>query len=156
MFLSHIIFGLPIWCNANQTYLKRIKILMKKAVRAIYCKPYNEHTAPLFKQGKLMTFETLKDYHMALFARSIRINSPQNIKCLLKDKLITHQQSTRQSSKFDQVDTPNFHARNLDLNCLKPIPTIWNNLPCELKQLPNSTFKKHMKKHFLAIQNDLL
>ena len=152
IFLSHVTFGLPIWGNTFQSCTKQIKILMKKAIRSIFCAEYNASTSPLYEESGLFNYNSLLDYHSILLARSIRINNPDNLSPLLTTKEINTNMNIRSNAKFDQVGIPSWNCKNSDQNCYKVVPRLWNNLPCDIKQLPNTTFKKYLKKHLLEIQ----
>ena len=57
LFDSHMTYGLPVWGNAHVNNINRIKILQKKAVRAITNSDYTAHTSPLFKELNILKFD---------------------------------------------------------------------------------------------------
>ena len=60
---SHILFGLPLWGNANQSYLNRLQRLQNKALRIIADSKLKMSTSSkYYKLGilKLLVFYTLE------------------------------------------------------------------------------------------------
>ena len=57
LFNSHMSYGLAVWGNADSIYLDRVKILQKKAIRAITFSARNSPSKPLFKSLNILCME---------------------------------------------------------------------------------------------------
>ena len=55
----HLIYGIHIWSSTAQSNLKELVLKQKNAIRIITSSKYNSHTSPLFKQSKILPFESL-------------------------------------------------------------------------------------------------
>ena len=152
LFQSNMTYGLPIWGKLTTTQNKQIEILQKKAIRIVYKQPYNSHTKPLFAKKDVLTYGSLYNYHSNLFARSIRINPPINIKSLLTDKPMPTGPLTRLQVKTDQVDIIKCNSVKLRNQCTYQIPLIWNELDCNIKDQTRNSFKKLLKKQLFETQ----
>ncbi len=59
LFHSNLIYCLPIWGSASKTSLKAVITMQKAAIRILAKKHYNSHAEPLFKQLKILPFDSL-------------------------------------------------------------------------------------------------
>ena len=64
---SALDYGSALFSTASKTTIKPIIILQKKAIRLICNKGYREHTAPLFKEEKLLRFEDMITFSICRF-----------------------------------------------------------------------------------------
>ena len=71
IFHCHILYALPAYGCADQTVLKPIFILQKKAIRIISRSHYNSHTEPIFKSLGILKFFDLIDYVKIDFMHSV-------------------------------------------------------------------------------------
>ncbi len=62
MIHSHIVYCMSIYSCANKSSLNKLKQKQKKAIRVIRNTGYREHTAPVFKQLKILPFDELIKY----------------------------------------------------------------------------------------------
>jgi hypothetical protein len=67
----HLLYCLPVYACTSQSNLTRLSKAQKKSIRLITRSKYNEHTAPLFQNLKIMPFETLVSYSQCLIMHSI-------------------------------------------------------------------------------------
>jgi hypothetical protein len=56
-FASHLNYGCQIWSQHPNTFLKKIAILQKNAMRIISFSDFNAHTSPIFKTLKILKFK---------------------------------------------------------------------------------------------------
>ena len=59
LLVPHITYGIEIWYGALQANRDRIFKLQKRAIRAINCLPYNDHTHEYFKTMNILKLEDL-------------------------------------------------------------------------------------------------
>lgn len=69
LFLSHIHYCCLVWSTTSATNINRLFLLQKKVIRTIFNAPADSHTAPLFKQLKLLTLHSLLDFRLSLAYR---------------------------------------------------------------------------------------
>ena len=67
LFHSHLIYGIQIYSCASPSNLNQIIIKQKKAVRCIKNSRYNAHSGILFKELKILPFESLCSYFKLKF-----------------------------------------------------------------------------------------
>ena len=56
----YLTYGILLWDSTYQTYMNKLEIIQKKAIRCIYKAPYNPHTRSLCKDSKILK---LNDVH---------------------------------------------------------------------------------------------
>ena len=52
----YTIYGIRLWGNAYQKHIQKLKVVQKKAIRAITGAKYNDASSPLFRHLKIMKF----------------------------------------------------------------------------------------------------
>jgi hypothetical protein len=70
MIHSVISYGINIYGCANKTTLEKLIVKQKQAIRTICNATYRAHTAPLFKQQKILPVEKLIEYSKIKFMHS--------------------------------------------------------------------------------------
>ena len=55
----YISYGIVLWGSTYSSYLQKIRICQKKAIRHIYRSAYNAHTDPLFNESKILKLDQL-------------------------------------------------------------------------------------------------
>ena len=63
----YIEYGIILWRNTYTTYINKIDILQKKAIRLINKKPYNYHSNDLFNRSKILKINKLQELKMNLY-----------------------------------------------------------------------------------------
>ena len=144
MAYAHITYCCTVWSANYENNLHKIEMYQKKLVRIITRSPYNAHTAPLFKELRLLKFEDISTL------------------CILK---IMYEQHHQIKTVYDRLDLFEINQRHPDkyripfgrLNTTRFSiifrgPTLWNNLESMIKNLPTiHRFKKEFhKKRILA------
>lgn len=103
---SHLIYLNPIWTAANDTNLKTIYILQKKALRFIYKQPRTSASANLFSL-RILPFPVIVDYLLIMLAFKIK---QQLIKC--NNKIAT----VKNISNRDTRRNEDFYVSNYETN----------------------------------------
>ena len=79
----HLEYGSLIWHNSNQTELKNITTIQKRAIRAVTNTKYNAHTDPLFKELNVLKATDIYKLEALKFVKKCELNlAPQIIKQL--------------------------------------------------------------------------
>jgi len=149
LILPYLNYGITAWGNVKNREIKRLNILQKKAVRHIANKPYNSHTAPLFKQLNILT---LNDIFLSncckLYFKSIKNNLRPYFEQQLQTNRQTHNYATRQQANIHYTNIKS----NLETQLINyKISVAWNKLPHQIKENLNispQTFSKNLKRHF--------
>ena len=96
IFNSHLAYGLPVWGYADKTYLDKIFLLQKKAIRAISFSDFNAHTSPLFKDLKILSLYDLVQYQMSSLMWDLDHNTlPGSLSSYFSKRKIVHDHLTR-------------------------------------------------------------
>ena len=142
-------YGICSWGNAAITYLKRVLVLQKRALRLINFSNAREHTVPFFLQTRslpinFMSFERVHDI--------FNNQAPDNLNCLFLCSSLedVHRYTTRsKSNKCIYVDGVRTESckRSFHFIGIK----IWNSLPASIKSLNKFKFKTRIKNISLEI-----
>ena len=96
IFNSHLSYGLPVWGQANQNYLDRVKKIQKKAIRAITFSDYRAHTSPLLKKLEILNLTDLIKLKTASLLWDLnKGNLPASLTSYFTKANHTHGQNTR-------------------------------------------------------------
>jgi Reverse transcriptase (RNA-dependent DNA polymerase) len=146
---SNLLYCIGTTSAMNQTNLKKIKLLQKKAIRLIANERYNANTAPLFYDLKILPYDKLLKQFICKFMHAIEYSYshesfydywPTNNQRLLNYDLRNNNMRTIQRVHFEQLK-----------NCpLFNFPKVWNELGVELR-LQNNPLTFHIE-----LQNSLL
>ena len=148
LILPHLQYGVLAWGNTYQTYLNKIYIIQKKALRLINNSGYRSHTRPLFFKFKCLTVFNIYKYHLGVlmykFDRQILPAAIQNMFTLNSS---IHNYNTRSSSKFHIFSArTNFYKSTVRHQG----PILWNSLSCLPPTLTVYQFKKNLKSFLLT------
>ena len=140
---SHMNYGNILWSATSPSNLKPIINIQKRLIRIIAKKPWNQHTIPIFKELKMLTFSDICKLVKGVFMYKslneqiespIRFNLRPNQAYNLRNQpsLVVPRRSSYQSQRFIDYSGPQF----------------WNNLPEQIKNAPSSqSFKLRLKNH---------
>ena len=144
----HVDYGLLVRGGTNKTNTKSIKTNMKKAVRKILFKKYNDHTEPLFRHLNILNFEKSRLLSFGKFMWQIKNDEIPEILSNF---------STRKSKSYGNDDSLKFHIPNIKLEITKNSifyqgPKSWNNIPSDIKNKKSlQSFKNSYKKYLMMI-----
>ena len=143
LFKPHIDYCLVIWGNALDT--KVIKMLQKKAIRAVYNKKKFAHAEPLLKKSKVLNFNDSYTLACLKFMRKVTFyEAPYAIVSLFN----FHYRKRRWTNVFDE-HFPSSEYWNR--NPIFQLPKIWNRstLPKDLN-VTKKTFTENIKNALIA------
>ncbi len=146
---SYIEYSAVLLCGAPNSLLDPIIKQQKNAIRIISGLQSRDHTAEHFKRNHVLPFPLLIKFHCSVFIHRYKAKlQPEIFNDVWQQQLNQHNHLTRNRTNFSYVAGVN---RSFILNSpLHKLPTIYNNLPNELKCIENQKeFKQKCFTHFL-------
>ena len=131
IFHSIISYGLLIWGHSTGTYINKVFLLQKKAIRIIMNVGIKEHCKPLCVQSKIMTVTSLYILQLLLFLK----NNVYSIECANN----RHCYNTRRNELFY---VPIYRLSKTMNNHFAMALKVGNRMPVHIFQLNNMNFKK--------------
>jgi len=156
LFHCHLIYAIEIWSNVPPSNLLPLITKQKAAIRIISNQPYNAHTEPLFKSLSILPLPQLITQFNLKFIHSFQFNL---IPSAFHGTWITTLENRNNLANFnffnlrnnDDLYTPPARTVFLSRFPLYSLPTLWNDLPPNLKEIPNpKAFSNLIKSHFLS------
>ena len=99
IFNSHLTYGLPVWGNADNIYLEKIRLLQKKAVRAITFSDFNAHSLPLLKDLEILSLSDLFQYQISSLLWDLDHDTlPTSLSGYFRKRKNDHSHSTRMAT----------------------------------------------------------
>ena len=139
----NLIYCCAIWGGAYKTYLNNLTINQKKLIRNLTNSKRLEHTAPLFRELKLLKIVDIISYQSILFVyKSLNIypldcgfqHSPQ------------HNIHTRNSN---DLTIPLFHTSHAQQSITFRGTKLWNDISTDTKRKSLFTVKRILKENIL-------
>ena len=150
-----ILYGIPIWGNADVTIINPIYITQKKVVRIIKDKNnfigdsyVKEHSAPLFKDLELLTvFDVFKTETLKFVYQSLKKLNPSQFHSFYSYPTTSHDTAAMRNH---DLNTPSVRTTTYGLKSLKYIGTLlWNSISNSLQNAPSKMcFARLVKKSF--------
>ena len=147
----HLSYGLEVWGCAHASYLNKILIIQKMAVRAITSSKFGAHSGPLFK--KLSVLDVFK-LHKFLITTFVYKLIHQKLPHSLTDycRFFEHNYGTRQKDTKTLV-LPKVNTEQGKRSMTFCGSIMWNSLPEDVKCKPSvNSFQKALKK-LLILEN---
>ena len=169
----HLLYGVPIWGNADNTHLNSLLILQKKAVRIISNKDKNIHklyklpgnpdtywlmdtfvkepSSPIFNDLNILKIHDIFNIATLNFVyESIKQINPRQFHEYYHYP--TNDRNTAANRKHN-LDTPQMRTVTYGIKSIKYTGCIlWNNLPDKIRTSPSKkSFTKLTKNHFLSM-----
>jgi exonuclease III len=138
-----------IWASTCPSYLQKLFLLQKRAMRIISAASYRAHTSELFRKHKQLKVFDLNKMQTAIFMFKYRNNLlSQRFSDYFKTNAEVHHYATRSKSLF-HVIRHNSKTRSF---CIKiQGPLLWNSLEEALHQCRTIfSFKRQYKAHLLS------
>lgn len=143
--LPHLIYCCEIWGNTCNTYLSKIILLQKKAIRIISELGYRDSTCKSFQELNLLKFNDIVYHRSCLFAyRGHKKLLPVKLQKRWCDVSEIHHHNTKNSRKlFKKVCRTTIKSRCLSVKGASD----YNSLPEKIKNCKTiDSFKKNLKK----------
>jgi hypothetical protein len=145
---SHLNYGISLWGYSHSMYLQPIRILQKKAIRAVCRTRYNEHTNDLFKSLHILKFDDLYTLNIGTFMYKFSSGAlPEKLQQLFSRNRDFHNYNTRNKNE------PVLAIQRLSSTQKSIIyqgPKVWNQIPDNIKVSPSiQSFKKKFKGYLI-------
>ena len=147
----HVSYGLEVWGCAHISYLNKIFIIQKMAVRAITSSKFGAHSGPLFKKLSVLDVFKLHKFLITTFVyKLIHQILPHSISDYCR--FFEHNYGTRQKdTKILVLPKVNTEQGKRSMTFCGSI--MWNSLPEDVKCKPSvNSFQKALKK-MLILEN---
>ena len=147
---SHLIYASALLFTASKSTIKPILILQKKAIRLVCGVGYREHTAPLFLNEKLLTYDKIMMYNGIKFMFDYKHNLlPPHFNGMWRLNNELHNYPVRNAFDFfrEIVTRP-----SLNKHPLFYLPSLWNSIPNDLKDiLSRKLFSRELHSYLLNL-----
>jgi hypothetical protein len=139
-----------VWGGVADYLLKPLITLQKRAVRIITRSKYNAHTAPLFKELKILNLNSIYTLSLANMFYKIKCNKILGtIKLTKLDQI--HQYQTRlakSNNYYSELCKTKLSQNSFIAAGIRK----WRDIPNNIKQLPEHTFRPKLKIFLLENQ----
>ena len=137
-------YGLVLWYNTKKTLFKSLRLLQKKAIRIIHKESYNAHTAPLFKQSKILNLNNMYELTVVKYTyKCLHDTLPIGLSLAIKTPQQQHNYETRQGFRI-----------NFRPGFLRSGREFWDNIPSQIQMKNNYEIFCKMLNRFLVNRND--
>ena len=142
----YLTYGLAAWGQACKTYLNKILILQKRALRLLYFADLHDHAIPLFLEANVLPITFL--YYESLSTLIDYINNdkaPANVLNLFQKTSNSHSNNRRSSMsgkffiKSSRLEIQNNSFSRLEVK-------LWNKIPRYITDLPKNAFERVLRK----------
>ena len=137
-----------VWGGAANTHINQLVLLQKKCIRNICKVGYLDHTAPLFKELKILKIEQIFHINCGKFIYQCYNNiNYADFRTRLVQHNDIHDYSTR--NKYNLISQAG-RLYQFDNSSLNAGISIWNKLPHKIKACKSfPVFKSNLKEHIL-------
>ena len=136
----HLTYCINIWGNTFTTYIQKLHILQKRAIRIIMKKPFLEHTPPLFRMANILTIYDLIKVNLAKYVYNNRNNNTFQ-------RLQHHHQTRRQDEFLIPIHSLDIYKRSLAY-CA---PKVWHSVTKDIQNKKSlKSFQIHYKKYLIS------
>ena len=147
----YISYGILLWGNTYDSYLKPLVVRQKMAIRAVCNSAYNAHTSLLFAKHQILKLKDLFITELCIFMFKLIHNIlPSGIQDAFTPLFDKHSHQTRSHSSgmpFKPRSNKNLMLRSL----MHTAPTQYAKLPIEIQSSNNAfIFKRKLKSGFIS------
>jgi len=147
---SNISYGINIYGCANSSNLEKIRKKQKQAIRIVCNAPYRAHTAPLFKELKILPLDQLIDYCRIKFMHCYHFNKlPLSFNEMWKTN--RERNPERILRNADDLFVPAHRVEFVKRLPIIALPTAWNSAPGNRTNPVQHLYLKVLKSLLLAV-----
>ena len=149
LILPYLNYGILVWGNTHSSYLERILLLQKKAIRVICNASWRSHTDVLFIENNILKINELYRYNLGQFMYQFNNNTlPKIFNPMFHKNKTIHKYPTRQSDEFHLPLTRTILTKSI---FTFTGPKLWNTLDNSIKDAPSlNSFKVKLRKFLLG------
>ena len=131
-----------------QTYINKILIIQKKAMRIITHSPFQCHSSPLFKKTNNLNIFQIIEYYASIFMYQELNSTVPNV--FQQNRFLSYSYHTYETRNKISIRTPLFKLQFSKRSIFDHGIKIWNNLSPEVKSITNKRiFKKMIRKKLI-------
>jgi hypothetical protein len=149
----HLTYANEIWSLASNSNINDLFLKQKNAIRTVANAKYNSHTAPLFKKLCILPLESviLLSLVKIMFQFKCSLLPASFVSTWVWNRKRFKAEGAYALRNEDDVQVPFVRTNQLLKFPLVQVPTLWNNLPSEIKNILNaSTFMYSVKNMLLS------
>ena len=145
----YLTYGNVVWGSTHQTYLNKLVVLQKKAIRIATKSRYNDHTRPLFKKLFIPNLMDMNEIaNCKLIFCCLTGTTPVSLQKIFHQNMQIHNHNTRQ---MNDVHRSPYHSEIAHKSFVHKAPKTWLTLPHYIKSCHTlSSFSSNIKKHYIA------
>ena len=148
MIHPHLLFGITIWGNTYEKYLKRLRTLQNKAVKVLGGGRWQNHASAYYSQLNILKLEDLYSYEVAKLMHKYSQNKlSKKLSSFFTPVNAIHSRTTGVASSRLNLNLPFHRTEKLQRSYKLQGVRIWNLVPKEMKILSFNQFKIRFKKH---------
>jgi hypothetical protein len=148
----HLTYANEIWSLSSNSCINELFLKQKNAIRIVANAKYNSHTVPLFKQLRILPLDSVIQLSLNKVMHSfIYSHLPTSFAMTWRSNRERFEAIGAHALRNeDDFQIPFARTNQLQKFPLVQIPTLWNNLPQELKTIQSSySFSNSVKKTLL-------
>ena len=123
---SHLTYGILLWGCAAKRDLNALHIVQKKALRCIFHKPYNFHTAELFRAAHILNvFDLFRLENIKVGYKFLNSSLPMSLSSFFSVAAGVHTHNTRRATG---LFIPRFRSEKVRRSFLYQVPHCWGQV----------------------------
>ena len=136
MIHPHLLYGITIWGNTYEKYLKRLTTLQNKAVKVLGGGRWQDHASAYYSQLNILKLEGLYTYEVAKLMHKYSQNKlPKKLSSFFTPVNAIHSRTTRLVSSGLNLSLPFYGTEKLQRSYKFQGVIIRNSVPQEMKIL---------------------
>ena len=144
----HLQYCSSFWGQASKTSLKPVQSLQNKALKIMTNIRWHHSASPLYQKLQLLKFNDIVKLQLAKIMRFVHNNKISNLYFGFSKVEKFHHYCTRNSPKSNFVQTSARTEKGKSTISFSG-PKIWREIPNDLKNLSNNSFKYQYKRRLL-------
>ena len=149
MIHSVMAYGIIIYGCATKTNLEKLRIAQKKAVRTICNANYRAHTAPLFKELKILPLDDLITYSRIKFMHSFYFNKlPMSFSEMWQTNFARNPERALRNANDYYI--PPHRVETVKRMPIVSLPSAWNSAPGDKLNPKQHLYLKKLKELLLS------
>lgn len=151
LILPYLSYGVVVWGFACKSYLNKILVLQKRALRFMYFANSRDHAVPFFVESNILPLNFLYYESVSNLMHDINNNiTPPNILNFFTRTSSVHSYNTRSSTSGNLY--PNKSRLQLHKHAFSSVGIkLWNEIPKQLRELPKRIFKRKLRQTLFEI-----
>ena len=148
MIYPHLQYCSSLWGQASKTSLTPVQTLQNKALKIMTNTRWHHSASPLYQKSQLLKFNDIVKLQLAKIMHSVHNNKISNLYFGFSKDEKFHHYCTRNSTKSNFVQTSARTEKGKSTISFSG-PKVWREIPSDLKNLSNNSFKYLYKRRLL-------